>query len=537
MSAVALILVLLGATAAVRVLAERFDIPHPALLVLGGLALAVTPGLPRATLDPDVVFLIFVPPLLYFAAFNTSWRDLRTSLRLILLAAIGIVAVTMIAVAAVAHVTMAFAWPTAFVLGAIVAPSDAVATTAVTRELNVRHAITTVLDGESLMNDAVAFIAYRYAVRATVSNEFALAPAALQFLLAGAGGIAIGVVVGMVMVSLRQRIPHLPEIDSTLSLLTPYVAFIPADHFGLSSVLAVVAAGLCAGRQVPRVTSAQTRVQTRDTWIIVTFLLEGLIFILIGLDLPVVMSTVGRRPLMTLIGYGVVVSITTIAVRLAWVIPVGSLRQRIEKRLRSQTVAFSLRELFFIGWAGLRGADSLVIALALPLTVASGRPFPERGPIIFITFTVIFVTLVIQGLSLGTVIRRLRLRGDGREQEELIEARLQTAKAGLARLDRIIDGDPALADEARRLKRLHRHRVHRYALRRRHGIHRRDESLALEHRRVRKAMIEAERDELLRLRDRGTIGDEVVQEILRELDLEELLMEPQKSVTRFPSPD
>jgi Na+/H+ antiporter len=528
MSAVALVLVLLAATAVLRFISDRLEIPHAAVLVLGGLVLAVTPGLPRATLDPDVVFLVFVPPLLYSAAIHTSWRDFRLSLRPILLLGVALVSVTIVAVAIAAHRFMGLPWAPAFVLGAIVSPPDGVAATAVTRRLNVTSSVRTLLRGEGLVNDATAFVAYRMAVRAASSGEFSFGAAVLQFVAAGAGGIAIGLAVGYSVVALRRRLPPLPEAENTISLLTPFAAFIPAEHFGLSSVLAVVAAGLYVSREAPRFISPETRVQLIDMWAIVTFVLEGLIFILIGLDLPLVLKTVEGRTLTTLIWYGLAASATVIAVRMAWTFPAAYIRQTLEKWLNSQTVFFTMRELFFIAWAGMRGADSLVIALALPLAVPDGRAFPGRGIIIFVTFTVILVTLVLQGLSLPFVIRRLGLHDDGREDEESTEARLRTAEAGLATVDAIIAREPALAKVASQIRERHRHRVHRYAGRRRHQIHQRDESAAADYRKVRGEMIDAERRELIRLRDEGVVGDHVMHAIERELDLEQIQLDAEE---------
>src|SRR5438552_8332771 len=291
MSAVSLVLILLAATALVRFLSERLNVPHAVLLVLGGLALAVTPGLPRATLDPDLVFLIFLPPLLYSAAIRTSWRDFQMSLRPILLLGVGLVSVTILAVAAIAHAVVGLAWAPAFVLGAIISPPDAVAAIAMTRQLRIRRTLRTVLRGGRLVNDATAFVAYRMAVKATISGTFSAGSAALQFAIAGAGGIAVGLAVGYAVVSLRRRLPHLAEAENTISLLTPFAAFIPAELLGLSSVLAVVAVGLYVGHQAPRFISPGTRVQVMDMWTLVAFMLEGLIFILVGLDLPEVLRT------------------------------------------------------------------------------------------------------------------------------------------------------------------------------------------------------------------------------------------------------
>ena len=523
MSAVSLVLILLAATALVRFLSERLNVPHAVLLVLGGLALAVTPGLPRATLDPDVVFLIFLPPLLYSAAIRTSWRDFQMSLRPILLLGVGLVAVTILAVAAIAHAVVGLAWAPAFVLGAIISPPDAVAAIAMTRQLKIRRTLRTVLRGESLVNDATAFVAYRMAVKATISGTFSAGSAALQFAIAGAGGIAVGLAVGYAVVSLRRRLPHLAEAENTISLLTPFAAFIPAEHLGLSSVLAVVAVGLYVGHQAPRFISPGTRVQVMDMWTLVAFMLEGLIFILVGLDLPEVLRTRPR-------------TLDADPVRprhqrhrdrrrFAWTFPAAYIRQAIEQWRGRTTVVVNAREMFFVAWAGVRGADSLVIALALPLVAANSQAFPGRGIIIFVTFIVILVTLVGQGLSFRFVIRLLGLRDDGRDEVELTEARLQTAKAGVARVDAIIASEPDLADVARAIRERHRHRVHRYANRKRHRVHRRDESAAADYRKVRREMIDAERREMIRLRDEGVVSDDVMHTIERELDLEQLQLE------------
>jgi len=525
MATVELVFILLAATAVMRFLSDQLNIPHAVLLVLGGLLLAIVPGLPRPTLDPGIVFLVFVPPLLYSAAITTSWRDFRLARRPILLLAFGLLTATVLVVALVAHAFMGLAWAPAFVLGAIVSPSDVVAAVSVTRQLSVGRSVRTLLRGEGLVNDAAAFVAYRMAVRATVSGEFSLARALPQFVVAGAGGVAIGLAVGYAVVSLRRRLPAAPEAENTISLLTPFAAFVLAERLGLSSVLAVVAAGLYISYEAPRFIPPETRIQALNMWSIVSFMFEGLIFILIGLDLPLVLHSIEGRALSTLIRYGLLVSATVIAVRIAWVFPAAYARQAIEKWLRARTVFFTARQLLFIAWAGVRGADSLVIALALPLTTANGRPFPGRGVIVFVTFVVIFVTLVVQGLTFRPLIRFLGLGDDGREDEEAIEARLQTAKAGLARLDRIIAREPALAEVAQRVRERHLHRVHRYSSRKHHRVHRRDEAAAADYRKVRKEMIDAERRELIRLRDEGVVGDDVLRAIQRELDLEELQLE------------
>ncbi len=525
MAVVALVLILLAAAAALDLVALRFHLPHPVLLVIGGLVLALSPGLPRAELAPELVFLIFVPPLLYASAITTSWRDFRANLRSILLLAIGLVLATIAAVAVVGHAILpGLTWPAAIVLGAIVAPPDAVATTAVTRTLGVPRTITALLEGESLVNDATALVVYRMALRAAGTGGYSLSTAVLQFAVAGGGGVAFGLGVGWTIAQLRRRIPHVPEVENTISLLTPFAAFIPADRFGLSGVLAVVAAGLYLGRRAPRLLPPATRVQAGDMWNIVTFLLEGLIFILVGLDLPLVLSTIGHASMTTLIGYALLISATTIVVRFAWTIP-GAYLPRLIDRWRGKRPRFPpLRHVLFVAWAGMRGADSLVIALALPM-MAAGGPFPGRGLIIFITFGVILVTLVLQGLSLRPVIHVLGLGSDEEELHELAVARALTASAALRRLDALEAEDPALGDAVRLLRDRHRHRLHRYQARARQTRHERDERAAAAYRRARQEMIDAERDEVIRLRDRGRISDDVMRQVQRDLDLEQLLLE------------
>jgi monovalent cation/hydrogen antiporter len=525
LSAVALILTLLAATAALNLAARRLNIPHPVLLVLGGVALALTPGLPHARLDPDIVFLIFVPPLLYRTAITTSWRDFRGNLRTILLLAVGLVIATIGAVATVAHrLIPALAWPAAYLLGAIVAPPDPVAATAVIRRLDTPRTIDTILEGEGLVNDATALIAYRMSVDAVSSGAFAPVAAALHFVLAAAGGIAIGLAAGAGIAWLRRHLRHAPEVENTISLLTPFIAYIPAARLGLSGVLAVVAVGLYLGREAPKIVAPDTRLEASSMWDMTTFLLEGLIFILIGLDLPLVTGDLPAGSLGRFTVFGIVISAVAIVVRMVWMFPGAYLPRRFDEWRGRHPDYPPWRHVLFVGWAGMRGADSLVIALALPLTTAAGRPFPGRSVIVFVTFIVILVTLVAQGLTLTPLIRWLGLHDDGSGQDEETVARLQTAKAGLAKLDELVADEGELAAAARALRGRHIHRVHRFESRRRHTRHERDEAYIDAWRKARSEMIAAERRELVRLRDDGTIADDVMRRVQRDLDLEQMLV-------------
>jgi CPA1 family monovalent cation:H+ antiporter len=524
--ALELILVLLAATAALRLLADRLVLPPPVLLVLGGAALAFVPELPHVVLSPEVVFLIFVPPLLYLTAFETSWRDFRNNLRPISFLAVGLVLATMAAIAAVAHALVPeLPWPAAFVLGAIVSPPDPVSVTAVTQRLGIPRDIVTILEGEGLLNDATALVAYRMAVAAVVMGGFSFGQAALRFLWAAAAGIGMGLLVGWATIRIREKIRDTPVVTNTISILTPFVAFIPAERIGASGVLSVVAAGLFIGRWNPRVITPQTRTQGVAVWQMIVFLLEGLVFILIGLELPLVLGALKTYPPRTLLLVALAVSGTAILVRLVWVFPSVYLSYGFRRLFGLKERRFQWRGVAFVGWAGLRGGDSLVIALSVPLTIASGRPFPGRNLILFLTFAVIFVTLVLQGLSLKAVIRLLGLKPDPRAAEEELRAQARMAEAGLRALGALPAGDLAEREALRALEEKHRHRSHRYSARLRGERHDRDEARTEAYRRLRLGMIRAERDTLVKMRDEDEISDEVMRDLQNELDLEQVLLE------------
>jgi CPA1 family monovalent cation:H+ antiporter len=533
MAALELILVLLAAVALLALLAEKLEIPLPALLVLGGVGLALAPGLPRLSLDPDVVFLIFVPPLLYWTALNTSWRDFRKNLRSITLLSVGLVIVTMLAVAAAAQtVAPELPWASALVLGAIVSPPDPVAVTAVTRKLGVPRGIVTLLEGEGLVNDATALVAYRMAVAAVVTGTSTIHGAGLKILWAGAGGAAVGLAVGFAIGWLRRKIGRAPVVENTISLLTPFAAFIPAERLGVSGVLAVVAVGLYLGRRGPRIVSPQTRIQATGMWQVVSFLLEGLIFILIGLELPLVLEALRVHPLPLLVKLALAVSGAAIAVRLLWVFPGAYLPRYVQRLLGAKNPDEypPWQGVTFVGWAGLRGGDSLVIALALPLKTAAGAPFPGRDLILFLTFAVIFVTLVVQGFTLKFVIRWLGLKPDRETGEEETEARDRITAAGLARLAQVKPENETRRDVLEGLREKHTHIGHRYDARSRGKRHEKDEERRDAYRKYRLEMIRGEREALVSLRDENVISDDVMRRIQRDLDLEQILLESPDAV-------
>jgi CPA1 family monovalent cation:H+ antiporter len=545
MAGLELVLILLAVTAGLALLADRLRIPHPVLLVLGGLILALLPGLPRVELDPDVLFLIFVPPLLYWSSLTASLRDFRRDFWPIANLGVVLVLISIVAVAVVAQkLDPAFGWGAAFVLGAVVSPPDPIAAMAVMRTVGGPRRLARVLEGEGLVNDAAALVVYRMAVRAVGTGTFSFWHAVPQFLLTGTGGVLIGLLVGRGIGGLRRRIPRgQPVVENTISLLTPFAAYLPAEAVGASGVLAVVAAGLYLGRKGPRFVSPATRLQAEAMWSVFSFIIEGLIFILVGLELPHVVEALADRPLGLLLWYGAAVSVTLILVRLAWVIPSA----RFQKwSAHGGTAPLAFKERAFIGWAGMRGGDSLVIALALPITTAAGTAFPARSLIIFITFCVIFATLVVQGLTLGPFLRRLGLHVQTETGEEEAHARRVAAQAGLERLEDLAK-DGADAEVARYLRQRHRSRTRRWTDRedrRRLTVpaggspkpHRSDtdERRAAAYRELREAMISAERDALIGLRDDGTIGDDVLRRIQRDLDMEGMLLEAAEPVGDTP---
>jgi monovalent cation/hydrogen antiporter len=511
-----LVLILVAAAAALQLLAVRLRIPLPVLLVVGGGMLAVAPGLPRAPVDPDLLFLIFVPPLLYDGAQSASWREMRSRAAPILSLGVGLVLLTMVAVAVLAHAIIpGFTWPAAFALGAIVSPPDPVAASAVLRPLDVSRSIQTILEGEGLVNDATSLVAYRAAVAAAVSGTFSLGASALRIVLAGAVGIVIGLIVGRVVLWLGRRTARIPVVENALSLLIPYAAYIPADRIGASGVLAVVAAGLLIARESPRLWPAAARIQHESLWALVTFVLESLIFIFVGLQLPVVIHNLGPRSAAAVIGDTALVSIVCVVVRLAWAFPSAVLTRRKE-RARSNIWP----EVLFIGWAGVRGADSLVIALALPLAM-SGRPL-----VIVITFGVIIATLVVQGFTLGPAVRLLKIGGAGHAQDDREETRawIATTDAALARLDRIAQAPSAATPAAREaIERLRDAYTRRRAFWLKGG-RARLASVAPE-RDIGRQLLEDARAALVEQRDRGEIDDTVVRHVERYLDLQTMLLD------------
>jgi Na+/H+ antiporter len=518
------LLALMAAVAGLLYLARRIAVPYPILLVLGGLVLGFVPGLPELALSPELVLLVFLPPLLYEAAFFSSPRDLRADLRSISLLAIGLVLATMGAVAATAHALVdGLSWPAAIALGAIVSPTDPLAATSIARRLGVSRRLVTLLEGESLLNDATALVAYRLAVAAAVAGTFSVWDAGLRFLVAAVGGIAVGLAVGWLIAEIRRRLDD-PPVEIVVTLITGYAAFLPAERLQVSGVLATVTAGLYIGWHAPTLASAPTRLLGFSFWTVLSYLLNAVLFILIGLQLRPILSELPEPPIAA-IAIGALVSLVVILVRIAWEFTIPYVIRALDRRPSQVGRRLGASDRLVLGWAGMRGAVSLAAALALPLEVRGGQPFPHRELIIFVTFCVIFVTLVVQGLTLPPLIRRLRTGEDGTEAEEELRARLAATDAALQRLDELADEPWTRPDSVERLRSFYQFR--RRLLKERAGIYedRGYQERSQAYQRLVRELLEAQRAAIVQLRNRGVINNDVMHRIERDLDLEDSRLE------------
>lgn len=515
LSPIELVLGLLVVAIALAYLARRIGVAYPILLVLGGLALGFLPGLPAIELEPDVVFLLLLPPILFGAGYSTPIRDIKANARPIALLAIGLVLFTTASVGIVANALVPeLGLAAALALGAIVAPPDAVAATAIFQRLHVPARIVTILEGESLINDASALIAYRFAVMAALGTIFTPLDAGLAFVSAAVGGVIIGLVAGVLVTEFWRRTSD-PTLEIMVSLVAPFAAYLPAESIGVSGVLATVVAGLIAGRRAARALSPSARLMGRGVWDIVIFLINSFAFILIGLQLPSILAHLAPRSAPELLALGAAVSATAIVARIVWVFPATYLPRRFSARIRERDPFPPVNAVFVVSWAGMRGAVSLAAALALPLEV------PERELLIFLTFCVIVATLVGQGLSLPWLIRHLRVvAGSGTETEETT-ARLAAVDAAMTRLNGLAEEFPGHLELVDQLRARFSHEIGHVPAANEGPLDESELEL-LEHLEIRNAVLAAEREAVIQLRDAGVIGDEVLRRIERDLDLEAL---------------
>ena len=502
------ILLLLGGITLLAGIASRTGISYPVVLVLGGLGLAFVPGATPPPLDPHVVLYVFLPPLVYSAAFLSSPQELRANASPILFLAVGLVLVTVAAVALVGHLVAGLSWPVAFVLGAVLGPTDPVAATAVVRRLGAPTRITTILEGEALVNDGIGLTAYAVAVTA-VTAGFSLWGAVAQFTVAVVAGVAIGLVTAFLMFAARSRVDEV-RVEFAISLLTPFLAYLAADAIGASGVLSAVAAGLYAGSRESRASGASTRLRVHDFWELAGFLLNAILFLLVGLELRRVLAAIGGvSPALLLHAAGIATSV--VAVRLAWVF-LGPLTR---ESLAGSDVTTSLREMggtqVVLGWSAMRGAVSLAMALATPA-------FPERPAVIFLTYASVLLTLVAPGLTLGRLLRRVGLEQGPTRRREAAEARAELVHVALARLEAM--ASDGLSDDAeRRLRGIYELQLEplERELDRDGRAADGDETTAAVHR----ALIRAQQQHLGELRRRMAYPPQVLRAVQHELDLEE----------------
>jgi monovalent cation/hydrogen antiporter len=512
--------------AGLNALANWLQVPYPITLVLGGLAIGLTPGIPDIQLNPELVLLVFLPPLLYSSAVFADLRALRRDARVISLSAIGLVLATAAAVAAIAHELLGVPWAMSFALGAIVGPTDPAAATAIMRRVGAPRRMVNILEGESLFNDATALVAYKVAVAAAVGGSVSAGHTIAEFFGEAAGGVAIGLAVGWVIGEIRKRISDV-NTELTISLFSAYGAFIPADQVGASGVLAVVACGLYLGFRAPEIASLESRMQAEGVWSILAFLINAALFILIGLQLPSIVDGLSGRPAGQVVGYAAAVCGAVIATRFGWNFVVTYLIRAIDRRPSQVARRAGWRIRVVGGWSGMRGAVSLAAALALPLRTEAGAALPGRQLIQFVTFAVILVTVVGQGLTLPWLIRRLGVSDDGTEEErEEVRARLVIARAALDRITELEEEEWTRDGTVERARRLYEFRQRRFKIRAgkiadEDGL----EEGSLLYQRMMHEIYTAQRRALVGLRNSREISSEVMRRVERELDLEESRLE------------
>jgi Na+/H+ antiporter len=522
-----LVVCLLIVLVALVTVARRLNVSYPIVLVIGGLVLALFPRLPEVRLEPDIVFLVFLPPLLYWDALNSSWRDFRDNWRPISLLAIGLVFTTTMAVMLAAHFMLGFLWGPAFVLGAVLGPTDTIAAAAILERFSLPRRLLAVLSGESLLNDASALVLYETAVHVTQTKNYVWGSVSIRFCLAVSGGVAIGLAIGWLMLRL-QRLASDPLVRNTIALLTGFAAYLPADTLHVSGVLAVVAAGLYLSWEDPRIMSAKTRLQSIATWEVITFLLNGLLFILIGLQLRTIEKSFSAESFRLIIRGCLLVSGTVILVRILWVFISAYLPRAFSSRHRARDPYPAWQQPALISWVGIRGGISLAAALAIPTSLADGSPFPGRNEILILTFAVILATLVLQGLSLPRLLRMLDFAAEGAERAEEQRAREAITGVALHYLASAPKGDEIHGRAVEQLQDTYRNRAKRFELAREACPNTLEARFMTRLVSLERELIGIQRTTLIDLRDRGAISDAVLRRLQVLLDLEESQLEEQE---------
>jgi Na+/H+ antiporter, bacterial form len=532
-AALALLALLIAASLAAR----RFSLQEPLLFVLAGLAASFVPGVPAVEVDPELVMDIFLPLLVYATAVEVPWREFRANLRPIGFLGVGLVFFTTVGIAIFAHaIVPGLGWPAAFALGAIVSPPDEVAAASVLQRLPIPQRLAVILKGEGLVNDVTSLTVFRFAVLAAVSGTFSASHASFFFVAALAGGTLYGYAVGWAALRVRRFLDD-PRLEVTVSLMTPFVAYLVPEHFGSTGVLAVAVAGLVINAHSPHMISAETRLHAMPIWAMMDFLLNGVLFLLLGLQVKGVVTSIASENMRGAIVVSAAIVVVLIALRFAWVYVTIYSRWLWRTRGDARVDPPKRCHVFLISWTGVRGAISLAAALAIPLTLPDGQPFPARDLIVFATFAVILATLVVQGGSLPFVIRRLGLDREGRKEREdsaacEFEGRIAVIDAGIARLKELAEAGEIPEEVSVR----HRHQLeHARRTVRRQLAGQEDEAsekIAERELYANAEVVDAQRAKLLELRSAEKIDDDIVHRIERDLDEQELRLRGQQEVLR-----
>lgn len=520
-----LIISLLFAVSMLVMLGQRLKISYPIFLVLGGLMISLIPGIPSIQMDPDMILTLFLPPLLYEAAWYTSWRQFWKWKRPIVLLAFGLVFFTSTIIAYLtSSMIPGFTLALGFLLGGIISPPDAVAATSVLKGVKIPKRLVTILEGESLINDAASLIVFRVALVAVISGQFSLGETVADFFIVGSMGIVVGLVIAHILYVIHRFFPTTSDIDTALTLMSPYIMFIIAEHYHFSGVMAVVSGGLFLSYRSHELLSYSSRIQTANVWATIIFILNGIVFILIGLELPVIIDGLDNSSLEQGIQYGLIISLITIVIRFIWVYPIAHIPRFLSRKIRETEPSPGWKGPLITSWAGMRGVVSLAAALSIPLTL-NGEAFPQRNLILLITFIVILITLVVQGLSLPLIIRLIKIEEIDDlvpEEEQIANIKLRLMKASVlhleknfqqeikenelvANLKKRIESTAALTSE--RLESLECQTI--------------DFNEVHEYKRVFLDIIRAQREELLQMRNEKVFELEIIQKQQMELDFDE----------------
>jgi Na+/H+ antiporter len=516
------VLLLLIFVIVLAVIARRLNLAFPILLTVGGLFISFFPGLPNVDLDSSVVLVVFLPPLLYSAAWYTNWSDFRRNLEPVVVLALGLVLATSVGIAYIANLFIpGFTLATGLLLGAVVSPSDAVAATAVMKTLAVPQKIAIILEGESLVNDATALVIFQLALVTVGTGSFSLTDSLLDFVRLAGGGIAIGVATGYLSSWLHKSAHLEPALETVLTFVTAYSAYLAAEHLALSGVLSVVSAGLVVGHKQSRVHSPTTRMQAIAVWDFVVVLLNGLIFILIGLQLPDMVADIKGQSLGQLMWFGLLISITAVAIRFLYIFLANGLSNQVRKMIHRPSLFPSRKHTTLLAYISMRGIVSLAAALSIPERLSNGTPFPERNLIVFITFCVILFTLVGQGVFLPTFIRMLQFGQQATDYLSKKEVRQRLSKQALTAVQGLVDEEGLTGETVQKIIARHQARVDE--------LEQGDQlSVVSQHQLRHKLMlsaIQAQRTALLGLRDTQEIDVDLFHELENELDREEVQLQ------------